>query len=195
MKKRWMSLILTVIMMLSLAGCGRNANLSSVSRDPADSDGTVWFDEEAVALAGSVQKAGMSEAEIARANELRTMATDALALVNAKRAENGLAELTWSNGLESCAMVRAQEAASKFSHTRPNGRDWYTVNSELMWGENLAKGYDSAQSVVDAWMASPTHAANILAGDFTTCSIAVYETGGKLYFAQEFGYLSQKVSA
>lgn len=57
-----------------------------------------------------------------------------------------------------------------------------------MWGENLAKGYDSAQSVVDAWMASPTHAANILAGDFTTCSIAVYETGGKLYFAQEFGY-------
>ena len=42
MKKRWMSLILTVIMMLSLAGCGRNADLSSVSRDPADSDGTVW---------------------------------------------------------------------------------------------------------------------------------------------------------
>ncbi len=74
------------------------------------------------------------------------------------------------------------------NHVRPNGRDWYTVNSELMWGENLAKGYDSAQSVVDAWMASPTHAANILAGDFTTCSIAVYETGGKLYFAQEFGY-------
>ena len=57
MKKRWMSLILTVIMMLSLAGCGRNADLSSVSRDPADSDGTVWFDEEAVALAGSVQRA------------------------------------------------------------------------------------------------------------------------------------------
>ena len=85
-------------------------------------------------------------------------------------------------------MVRAQEAASKFSHTRPNGKDWYTVNSELMWGENLAKGYDSAQSVVDAWMASPTHAANILAGDFTTCSIAVFETNGKLYFAQEFGY-------
>ena len=125
---------------------------------------------------------------LARADELRAMAIDALDIVNAKRAENGLAALNWSNGLESCAMVRATEAASKFSHTRPNGKDWYTVNSELMWGENLAKGYDSAQSVVDAWMASPTHAANILAGDFTTCSIAVYETNGKLYFAQEFGY-------
>ena len=188
MKKRWMSLVLTVIMVLSLAGCGKSTELSSVSRDPATDDGTVWFDEEAVALAGSVRKAGMSEAELARADELRAMAIDALDIVNAKRAENGLATLNWSNGLESCAMVRATEAASKFSHTRPNGKDWYTVNSELMWGENLAKGYDSAQSVVDAWMASPTHAANILAGDFTTCSIAVYETKGKVYFAQEFGY-------
>ena len=46
-----------------------------------------------------------------------------------------------------------------------------TLSSAI--ASNLAKGYDSAQSVVDAWMASPTHAANILAGDFTTCSIAV----------------------
>lgn len=188
MKKRWMSLVLTLIMVLGLAGCGNSMELSSVTRDPATDDGTVWFDEEAVALAGSVRKSGMSEAELARADELRAMATEALDIVNAKRADNGLSALNWSNGLESCAMVRATEAASKFSHTRPNGKDWYTVNSELMWGENLAKGYDSAQSVVDAWMASPTHAANILADDFTTCSIAVYETNGKLYFAQEFGY-------
>ena len=56
MKKRWMSLVLTVIMVLSLAGCGKSTELSSVSRDPATDDGTVWFDEEAVALAGSVSK-------------------------------------------------------------------------------------------------------------------------------------------
>ena len=55
-----MSLVLTVIMVLSLAGCGKSTELSSVSRDPATDDGTVWFDEEAVALAGSVRKAGMS---------------------------------------------------------------------------------------------------------------------------------------
>ena len=98
MKKRWMSLVLTVIMVLSLAGCGKSTELSSVSRDPATDDGTVWFDEEAVALAGSVRKAGMSEAELARADELRAMAIDALDIVNAKRAENGLAALNWSNG-------------------------------------------------------------------------------------------------
>ena len=57
-----------------------------------------------------------------------------------------------------------------------------------MWGENLAKGYATAESLVEAWMASPTHAANILDGSYTTCGIAVYEVDGKLYFAQEFGY-------
>ena len=39
-----MSLVLTVIMVLSLAGCGKSTELSSVSRDPATDDGTVWFD-------------------------------------------------------------------------------------------------------------------------------------------------------
>ena len=55
-----MSLVLTVIMVLSLAGCGKSTELSSVSRDPATDDGTVWFDEEAVALAGSVRKVKLS---------------------------------------------------------------------------------------------------------------------------------------
>ena len=64
-----------------------------------------------VALADLSQRAGMERRD-ARANELRTMATDALALVNAKRAENGLAELTGATDWESCAMVKAQEAAS-----------------------------------------------------------------------------------
>ena len=47
-----MSLVLTVIMVLSLAGCGKSTELSSVSRDPATDDGTVWFYEEAVAQIG-----------------------------------------------------------------------------------------------------------------------------------------------
>ena len=100
MKKRWMSLVLTVIMVLSLAGCGKSTELSSVSRDPATDDGTVWFDEEAVALAGSVRKAGMSEAELARADELRAMAIDAL---DCKREESrerpGSTELEQRSGV------------------------------------------------------------------------------------------------
>lgn len=186
--KRILSLALAATMLLSLIACGKSEEeLSAVTRTAAEDDGTVWFDEDAVALASSVVSAN-AQADQTRATELQTMAQDILTLVNAQRAASGLGALTWSTGLESCALVRSQEIVSKFSHTRPNGTSWYTVDSNLMWGENLAKGYASAQEVVDAWMASPSHAANILASDFTTCSIAIFESNGKLYMAQEFGY-------
>ena len=85
-------------------------------------------------------------------------------------------------------MVRAQEIVGTWSHTRPNGSDWYTVNSSIMYGENLAKGYSSASDCVAAWMASPTHRENVLYADFRTCGIAIYEQGGAWYWAEEFGY-------
>ena len=100
MKKRWMGLILTVIMVLGLVGCGRNTELSSVSRDPATDDGTIWFDEEAVALAGSVRRAGMSEAELARADELRAMAAEALEKAGEKLGYPLKAETNGSGGVK-----------------------------------------------------------------------------------------------
>ena len=94
-----MSLVLTVIMVLSLAGCGKSTELSSVSRDPATDDGTVWFDEEAVALAGSVRKAGMSEAELARADELRAMAIVGYCKREESRERPGSTELEQRSGV------------------------------------------------------------------------------------------------
>lgn len=180
--------LLTAVFGLALIGCGSKPEMSAAVRGPETDDGIVYIDDEAVALAGSIRDASMTEEEAARADELRAMAVAAFDLVNARRSEAGLSAFTWSDGLEGCALVRATEITGTFSHTRPNGTDWWTVNSELMWGENLAKGYTSAESVVEAWMNSPTHAANILDGGFTSCSIAIYETNGRLYFAQEFGY-------
>lgn len=187
MKKKIMALMLAAVMVLSLTACG-SSRLTAAVRGPETVNGIVYIDDAAVALVGSVVDAGMSEAEIARAAELRAMAVEAFDLVNVYRVAAGLPEFVWDDTLEACAQVRAAEAASLFSHTRPNGSDWYTVNSDLMWGENLAKGYKNATNLVTGWMNSPTHAANILDGEFVTCSIAVYEVNGKLYFAQEFGY-------
>ena len=57
-----------------------------------------------------------------------------------------------------------------------------------MYGENLAKNYFNAAAVVQAWMASPTHAANIL-GNSSTIGVAAYiADNGTWYWAQEFGY-------
>ena len=183
------SIFLIIMLVCSMAGCGsQDMGMSAISREESEGDGIVWFDEEAVALAGSVVNDSMSESEKNRAEELNAMAKEVLDLVNARRAEEGLKALEWDKGLETCALVRAQEIVTKFSHTRPNGQSWYTVNSDLMWGENLAKGYTSAEEVMEAWMNSPSHAENILMADFTACGIAIYEKNGKLYFAQEFCY-------
>ncbi len=175
-----------IISMVVMAGCGKGTKEtdtasiddSAVSRQESDEGEEHYIDDEAIALAGS----GSSAEGVA-------MAQAALTLVNQERAAQGLSALTWSSGLEKDAQVRAQECEQSFSHTRPNGTDWWTVDSNLMYGENLAYNYNDASSVVAAWMASPTHKANIMNGQYKTIGIACYQTSsGIWYWAQEFGY-------
>ncbi len=110
-----------------------------------------------------------------------------LSKVNQIRVANGLNALRYDAALESTSVVRASEITSRFSHTRPDGSDWYTVNENLMYGENLAEGFKTADEVVNAWMASPAHKANILKPDFTTMSVSMTTSNGRTYWAQEFG--------
>lgn len=184
--KKILSLLLVGAMMVGIVGCGASQGelySTAASREQGDDNGIFWFDEEAVALAQSIS-AGNAEGNAA----MRATAKAALDGCNAQRASAGLGNLAWSDGLEQAAMVRAQEIVTTWSHTRPNGTDWYTVNSAIMYGENLAKGYSTADAAVAAWMASPTHKENIMFGGFKTCGIAIYEVGGTWYWAEEFGY-------
>ena len=112
---------------------------------------------------------------------------EVIAKVNQIRVANGLNSLRYDASLEGAADVRANESTVRFSHTRPDGSDWYTVNPDLMYGENLADGYTTADAVVNAWMASPGHKANILKPDFTTVAVSTTVKDGKTYWAQEFG--------
>ena len=112
---------------------------------------------------------------------------EVIAKVNEIRVANGLNALRYDASLEATAAVRANELTVRFSHTRPDGSDWYTVNPDLMSGENLADGYTTADAVVNAWMASPEHKANILKPDFTTVAVSSVVKNGKTYWAQEFG--------
>lgn len=190
--KKVLTLLLVGALAIGAIGCGKvNGELfaTAATRTYSESDLlNVFIDDEAIALAQSVATSGMSENDKALAANMRSAAKAALDGCNAQRAAAGLGSLSWSDGLETCAMVRAQEIVQTWSHTRPNGSDWWTVNSNLMYGENLAKGYSSADAAVAAWMASPTHKENIMDGGFKTCGIAIYEIGGTWYWAEEFGY-------
>ena len=144
-----------------------------------EADDVIYLDDEAIALSDA------SDTNTA----LRAEALKAYNLVNEEREEEGLDDLTWDSNLESTSSVRSQECSVSFSHTRPNGKAWYTVNSNIQGGENLAYGYDDADSANEAWMNSPTHRDNILYPDFEKVAISVYVSDdGTTYWAQEFGY-------
>ncbi len=175
--------VLVTVMALNVVACGEK-NVEAIDEVAAvrgiDEDTeTIYIDDEAIALAG---EATSSEAALAAAQV-------AFNLVNDRRVSAGLGKLDWSNALTAAAMVRAQELVDLFSHDRPNGSPWYTVDSSCMFGENLAKLYYTGEDVYQAWMNSPTHAANIMEGSYKTVGIAVYQApNGNWYWAQEFGY-------
>ena len=167
------------IIYISGGNTGVDDNKALRSSNEIAADDSIFLDDEAIALADT---SGSS-------TSLRSEAMRAFNLVNSERAANGLPALVWDNNLESTSSVRAQECSVSFSHTRPNGRAWYTVNSQIMGGENLAYGYYDASSAVNAWMDSPTHRENILWPEFTKIAISVYAADdGTYYWAQEFGY-------
>ena len=110
-------------------------------------------------------------------------------VINEEREAVDLDPYEFDNGLGEAAYVRAEECEQSFSHTRPNGKKWYTVNQNICFGENLAYGYDTADEVVDAWLDSPTHRDLIYDEEFLSCGIGHYKgSNGITYIACEFGY-------
>ena len=102
-----------------------------------------------------------------RVNNPTRMELEIFDLCNEIREENGLPKFTWSNELYAAACIRSNELNSLFSHSRPGGKDWLSVYKEVgiaysLAAENVAIGHSDAQMVVDDWMASSGHRANIL---------------------------------
>lgn len=98
-------------------------------------------------------------------------------LCNKARQEVGVSALLNQNSkLQKAADIRATEIKQTFSHTRPNGTTAYTVLGEVSisyttWGENIAYGQKTPQEVVNAWMNSPGHKANILNATFKEIAV------------------------
>ena len=109
-------------------------------------------------------------------------------LVNEYRKENGLDILTWDDKLYEYANIRAREASQCWSHTRPDGTSWKEMDPDIFQGENLAKGYDTAQDAVNAWIASQGHKENILRENFNRTAIAFYNAENGWFWCQTFGY-------
>ena len=115
-------------------------------------------------------------------------------LVNQERAKAGLSPLKVDVTVQSAAQVRAKEIVSSFSHTRPNGSSFSSALTEAGVsfrgaGENIAYGQSSPEKVMEGWMNSSGHRANILNSSYTSIGVGCYQgAGGTLYWTQLFTY-------
>ena len=96
-----------------------------------------------------------------------SFAQQVLEIVNVERAKHHLRPLRLADDLNRYADIRAKEIVRLFSHTRPNGESALNIIPRCRYkGENIAAGTPSPQSVMEQWMNSPGHRANILSADF-----------------------------
>ncbi|MFE6067440.1 CAP domain-containing protein [Streptomyces sp. NPDC056525] len=120
-------------------------------------------------------------------------ADQVIALVNAERAKAGCGPLSANATLTRAAQGHSDDMAARdfFDHTNPDGAGpgervtaagypWST------YGENIAMGQSSPEQVMESWMNSPGHRANILNCDFKEIGVGIHSQGGP-YWTQVFG--------
>ena len=123
-----------------------------------------------------------------------TFAEQVVELVNQERTKAGLSAVTLDQNIASAALVRAKEIETSFSHTRLNGSKFSTALTEQGVtfkgaGENIAWGQKSPEAVMQAWMNSEGHRANILNKNFTKIGVGYYQNAaGRNFWTQLFTY-------
>lgn len=109
--------------------------------------------------------------------------TRLLQLTNLDRRNAGLIELKHNSQLDEAAFAKAQNMFEEdyWDHYGPNGETpWQFIKGSgydpyKYAGENLAKGFATSEGVHQAWMASPTHKANIMESKYRDIGFAVVD--------------------
>ena len=116
---------------------------------------------------------------------------EVIRLVNEIRVQNGLSALTYNWELSRVARYKSQDMVDNryFSHTSPTyGTPFQMIKafglSFRTAGENIARGYPTPQAVVNGWMNSSGHRANILNASYTQIGVGYVAAGH--YWTQMF---------
>ncbi|MEU1488402.1 sigma-70 family RNA polymerase sigma factor [Streptomyces sp. NPDC005752] len=128
-----------------------------------------------------------------KASSAPSVTQEVIALVNTERAKEGCGSVSGNGMLAKAASSHSADMVARnyFSHTSPDGTDPGTriTAAGYRWstyGENIAKGQQTAESVMDAWMNSEGHRANILNCDFKEIGIGREDSSGSPVWTQNF---------
>ena len=154
-----------------------------VPSKPSDSSGTAGSTgtTDSTGSTGTVSTVNSMEKQVA-------------SLTNSERKAKGLSALTLDSQLSKLARLKAEDMAKKgyFSHTSPTyGSAFDMMNkygvSYRTAGENIAKGQKTAESVMNGWMNSSGHRANILSSAYTNIGVGyAKDSRGNTYWVQIF---------
>nr|WSX48323.1 sigma-70 family RNA polymerase sigma factor [Streptomyces sp. NBC_00974] len=121
-------------------------------------------------------------------------AAQVIALVNSERAAAGCGPLKEDAQLRTAAQGHSDDMASRdfFSHTNPDGADpgKRTTAAGYRWstyGENIARGQQTPEQVMDSWMKSQGHRENILNCSFKDIGVGIHQGPGGPWWTQNFG--------
>lgn len=117
-----------------------------------------------------------------------------LQLVNKERTSRGLGALTMDSALNNTATLKSQDMAKLgyFDHTSPTYGSPFDMMKQFgisyrTAGENIAMGQTSPEQVMNGWMNSEGHRANILNSSFTKIGIGIAQnSSGRYYWTQQF---------
>lgn len=136
-------------------------------------------------------KATIAAPNLTEANKLEK---EVVMLVNQERAKLGLAPLKHNLELSNVARYKSEDMITNnyFDHISPTyGSPFDMITSfgiqYTAAGENIAMGQQTAASVMNAWMNSPGHKANILSENYTEIGVGVAkDKNGSIYWTQQF---------
>ncbi|MCC9739199.1 CAP domain-containing protein [Streptomyces sp. MNU89] len=117
-----------------------------------------------------------------------------LVLVNRERREAGCSPVTADPVLADLARAFSRDMAERdfFAHTDPDGTTPWDragrLGIEGLGGENIARGQTTAEAVMEAWLDTPRHRANILNCDYRTLGVGAHFGDGGPWWTQDFGY-------
>ncbi|WP_292444618.1 CAP domain-containing protein [Methylibium sp.] len=205
MQKHKSPLALAVLgLLLILQGCGGGGGGDGEEAHATSSTSSPQA-EEAPAAAAEVPVPEDSTAAILAAPSgtdatcgLPDFQAEAMRLINARRAAGAscggrgqfaaASALRWNGALASAAYGHSKDMATRnfFSHTGSDGSSFSKriTAAGYVWGgaaENIAAGQRSVRSVVDGWMLSPDHCANIMAASYRDAGLACVRNSSSRY--------------
>ncbi|WP_087975170.1 CAP domain-containing protein [Oceanobacillus rekensis] len=161
-----------------------------VKEEPAKEE-PVKQEQPAAPVQQPVQQEEQPEQKQEQSQQLSQFEQEVVELTNQERAKQGLSALQIDTELSKVAREKSRDMAvnNYFAHNSPTYGSPFDMMKSFgvsykTAGENIAQGQRTPAEVVDAWMNSEGHRANILNGDYTHIGVGYVEDGN--HWTQQF---------